>query len=297
MSDQPKIQRLLRLLLLLSGNRSYSLKEIAERLEIEERSVYRYLSSLESAGLVLLRKNGYRLATGNPHTKAINRLFHFSEDEAYVLYRLLAEAKGGNAVREKLVRKLHSLYDFKVLASLADKTELEHVNILKTAIQDQKQVTLKGYRSSNSQTIQDRRVEAFEFLPQYEGVWCFDPADKKNKQFLISRITEVIIEKTGWQYAHRHSIPFTDAFGMSAEAPAATIKLRLNLKACNLLQEEHPQAKQYLQPAGNEYIVDIPVADYHGVGRFALGLPGDVQVIAPVTFKRFLQNKVKNDGW
>ena len=297
MSDQPKIQRLLRLLLLLSGNRSYSLKEIAERLEIEERSVYRYLSSLESAGLVLLRKNGYRLATGNPHTKAINRLFHFSEDEAYVLYRLLAEAKGGNAVREKLVRKLHSLYDFKVLASLADKTELEHVNILKTAIQDQKQVTLKGYRSSNSQTIQDRRVEAFEFLPQYEGVWCFDPADKKNKQFLISRITEVIIEKTGWQYAHRHSIPFTDAFGMSAEAPAATIKLRLNLKACNLLQEEHPQAKQYLQPAGNEYIVDIPVADYHGVGRFALGLPGDVQVIAPIAFKRFLEKQVKNGGW
>lgn len=297
MSDQPKIQRLLRLLLLLSGNRSYSLKEIAERLEIEERSVYRYLSSLESAGLVLLRKNGYRLATGNPHTKAINRLFHFSEDEAYVLYRLLAEAKGGNAIREKLVRKLHSLYDFKVLASLAGKTELEHVNILKTAIHNQKQVTLKGYRSSNSQTIQDRRVEAFEFLPQYEGVWCFDPADKKNKQFLISRITEVIVEKTGWQYTQRHSIPFTDAFGMSAEAPAATIKLRLNLKACNLLLEEHPQAKQYLQPEGNEYTVDIPVADYHGVGRFVLGLPGDVQVIAPVAFKRFLQEQVKNGGW
>ena len=297
MSDQPKIQRLLRLLLLLSGNRNYSLEEIAERLEIEKRSIYRYLNTLESAGLVLLRKNGYRLTTGNPHTKAINKLFHFSEEEAYILYQLLAEAKGGNTVREKLVRKLHSLYDFKVLASLAGKTELEHINALKMAIEDQKQVTLKGYRSSNSQTIQDRRVEAFEFLPEYQGVWCFDPANKSNKQFLISRITEVVIEKTGWQHAPQHSIPFTDAFGMSAETPKATIKLQLNLKACNLLQEEHPQAKQYIQAGSNEYMLEIPVADYHGVGRFVLGLPGDVQVMAPVAFKIFLEKQVKNLTW
>ncbi|MFT3949929.1 MAG: WYL domain-containing protein [Agriterribacter sp.] len=297
MSDQPKIQRLLRLLLLLSGNKNYSRKEIAERLEIEERSIYRYLNSLESAGLVLLRQDGYRLAAGNPHTKAINKLFHFSEEEAYILYQLLAGAKGGNAVREKLVRKLHSLYDFKALASLAGKTELEHINALKTAMQDQKQVTLKGYRSSNSQTIQDRHVEAFDFLPEYQGVWCFDLVDKSNKQFLVSRITEVVIQKTGWQYTQHHRIPFTDAFGMSAEAPAVTIKLQLNLKACNLLLEEHPQAKQYLQPAGNEYKVDIPVAGYNGVGRFVLGLPGDVQVIAPVAFKRFLEKEVENVRW
>lgn len=297
MSDQPKIQRLLRLLLLLSGNKVYKLNEIALKLQIHERTVYRYISSFETAGLLVLHENGYRLATGNPHTKAINRPFHFSEEEAYILYQLLTEAKGGNIVREKLVRKLHSLYDFKVLASLAGKTGLEHINALKTAMQDQKQVTLKGYRSSNSQTIQDRRVEAFEFLPEYQGVWCFDLVDKSNKQFLVSRITEVVIQKTGWQYTQHHRIPFTDAFGMSAEAPAVTIKLQLNLKACNPLLEEHPKAKQYLQPAGNEYKVDIPVADYHGVGRFVLGLPGDVQVIAPVAFKRFLQKQVENVRW
>ena len=297
MSDQPKIQRLLRLLLLLSGNKSYSLREIATKLQIHERTVYRYISSFEAAGLLVLHENGYRLVTGNPHTKTINKLFHFSEEEAYILYQLLTEAKGGNAVREKLVRKLHSLYDFKVLASLAGKTELEHINTLKTAIQDQQQVMLKGYRSSNSQTIQDRRVEAFEFLPEYQGVWCFDLADKSNKQFLVSRITEVAIQKTGWQYTQHHRIPFTDAFGMSAEVPAVAIKLQLNLKACNLLLEEHPQAKQYLQPAGNRYVLDIPVADYHGVGRFVLGLPGDVQVIAPIAFKRFLEKQVKNGGW
>lgn len=297
MSDQPKLQRLLRLLLMLSGNKIYSLQEIAERLQIQERSVYRYLDSLEAVGLVIVRNNGYRLATSSPHTKAINRLFHFSEEEAYILYQLLAEAKGGNEIRQKLVRKLHSLYDFKVLASLAGKTDLEHVKALKAAMREKKQVILKGYRSSNSQTIQDREVEAFEFLPEYQGVWCFDLMDKSNKQFLISRIKEVSIRETDWQHTQRHSIPFTDAFGMSAEAPAAIIKLQLNLKACNLLLEEHPLAKQYLKPAGNEYMLEIPVADYHGVGRFVLGLPGDVQVISSTAFKRFLTRQIKNGKW
>lgn len=282
---------------MLSGNKIYSLQEIAERLRVGERTAYRYLESLEAVGLVLSRDRGYRLATGNPHTKAINKLFHFSEEEAYILYQLLAEAKGGNLVRQKLVRKLHSLYDFKVLASLAGKTEIEHVNILKEAIQNKKQVILKGYRSSNSQTIQDREVEVFEFLSEYQGVWCFDLTDKSNKQFLISRVKEVIIRETGWQYTQRHSIPFTDLFGMSAEAPVVTIKIQLNLKACNLLQEEYPQAKQYLMPAGNEYMLEIPVADYHGVGRFVLGLPGDVQVKSPVAFKRFLARQVKKGKW
>ncbi|HUN02407.1 MAG TPA: hypothetical protein PLS00_06090, partial [Niabella sp.] len=90
---------------------------------------------------------------------------------------------------------------------------------------------------------------------------------------------------------------FTDAFGMSAEAPAATVKLQLNLKACNLLQEEHPQAKQYITANGKDYTLNIPVADYHGIGRFVLGLPGDVQVITPVAFKRFLEKQIKGVRW
>lgn len=293
MSDQAKIQRLLRLILLLSGNKIYSIKEISDRMGLDKRSIYRYLNTLEIAGLVLIRKNGYKLFQNNPHTKAINKLFHFSGEEAYLLYQLLTEARGGNSTREKLMRKLHSLYDFKILASLVGKNELDHINNLKTAIENRKQVMLKGYRSSNSKTIQDRKVEAFEFLPEYEGVWCFDLTDKTNKQFLISRIQEIEVLDRSWYYEHLHKIPFTDAFGMSADSPICSVKLRLTLKAYNLLLEEHPQAQKHLIYEGKDYLLNIPVANFPGIGRFVLGLPGEVEVIENEDFIKFLKNQQK----
>ena len=39
--DQPKIERLLKLIALLSGTRVYNIKELSEKLEISERTIYR----------------------------------------------------------------------------------------------------------------------------------------------------------------------------------------------------------------------------------------------------------------
>ena len=48
--DQPKIERLLRLLRLLSGNVTYTVDELADRLDTSWRSIYRYIDTLKSAG-------------------------------------------------------------------------------------------------------------------------------------------------------------------------------------------------------------------------------------------------------
>ncbi len=51
--DQQKIQRMLRLLMKLSGRRWCSLLEISGILECSERTVYRYLETFETAGFIL----------------------------------------------------------------------------------------------------------------------------------------------------------------------------------------------------------------------------------------------------
>jgi predicted DNA-binding transcriptional regulator YafY len=53
MNDQAKIQRTLRLLMLLAGKRWYAAREIDEKLGISTRTLYRYLNTLEEAGLVV----------------------------------------------------------------------------------------------------------------------------------------------------------------------------------------------------------------------------------------------------
>ena len=48
--DQPKIERVLRLLSLMAGNMDYTLEDLAERLETSTRSIYRYLDTFKEAG-------------------------------------------------------------------------------------------------------------------------------------------------------------------------------------------------------------------------------------------------------
>jgi len=80
----------------------------------------------------------------------------------------------------------------------------------------------------------------------------------------------------------------------------ATVEAELSLKAANLLREEYPLAEKYLSDldvTGTlRYLLKIPVADYHGIGRFVLGLQGEVNVIGPKEFKIFLREAQKKMG-
>ena len=48
--DQPKIERLLRLMMMLSSNNTYSIQYIADRLGVNWRTIYRYLETFKDVG-------------------------------------------------------------------------------------------------------------------------------------------------------------------------------------------------------------------------------------------------------
>jgi proteasome accessory factor C len=296
--DTPKTETILRMLVLLSNGIHYTVPELSKHFSRSERTVYRDLDTIENAGFVIERTQGrYSLNLCPEETKKLNRLLHFSEEEAYILYHALEMVKGGTLVNDQLVRKLNALYDFRALSNLSRKPEMEIVHTLNEAIRSNKQVNLHSYRSSHSETIADRIVEPFEFLPEYSAVWCFDLFDKTCKQFKISRIGQVSVLNSNWQNQTLHSVPFTDAFRMSASESLATVEAELSLKAANLLREEYPLAERYLSDLGVSetlrYLLKIPVADYHGIGRFVLGLPGEVNVLGSYEFKNLLRNAQK----
>jgi hypothetical protein len=66
--------------------------------------------------------------------------------------------------------------------------------------------------------------------------------------------------------------------------------------AYNLLIEEFPLSEKYIKEADNQtYILTTDVGNFIGVGRFVLGLPGEIEVVYPQAFKDYLNEKmVKN---
>lgn len=281
------------MLLLLSGKRRYSIAEIQERFDISDRTVFRYLETFEISGLLMDRaEKSYRLQQDSSATRSLQRLMHFTEEEVFILEETIEKLEGESAVKKQLLRKLNTLYDRKALEEKKQSNDFKKIQQLSNAIRDKKQVQLIAYRSSNSDKISNRTVEPFDFLPGYEGVWCYEVESAKCKQFLIARMQQVEILLRDWQNESKQQLPFTDAFRMSGSKPAATVVALLDLKAYNLLTEEYPLAQKFISTEQGAYRLSIPVAQYHGIGRFVLGLPGNIKVVGPTAFQTFLKEKI-----
>ncbi|MEJ7778577.1 MAG: WYL domain-containing protein [Daejeonella sp.] len=294
--SQSKMSRLLRLMMLLNNSRTYSMKELEERTGMSGSTLYRYLDTFEEAGFLINRRSGrYNLKAEDKNVRSLNKLFHFSEEEAYILYQTLSLLEKSSPIKEKLIRKLHTLYDFRSMAAARQNSRMELISTISAAMEEKKQMELVAYRSSNSDTITNRTVEPFQFLDDYAALWCFDISDKQCKQFRLARMESVGLSAAGWKYESEHQIPFCDAFRLSGSKPLLTVIATLSLKAYNLLTEEYPLSQPCISACGQQYRLEIPVADYHGIGRFVLGLPEDVMVEGPPDFLRFLEEKRKNN--
>ena len=109
--DQPKLERLLRLMKLLTANTTYNVDQLAERLRMSRRTVYRYIDTFREAGF-LIRRSGdcIRIDRESPHFKEISQLVHFTEEEAVILKPAIEETDDTNLLKQNLKRQLYSVY-------------------------------------------------------------------------------------------------------------------------------------------------------------------------------------------
>ncbi len=293
--DQPKIERLLRLMKLLTANNSYTVDELAERLSMSRRTVYRYIDTFREAGFVIKKRGEYiRLDKESPHFKDISQLVHFTEEEAIILRRAIESIDETNLLKHNLKSKLYSVYESGVLADTIFKGKnSSNVHTLIEAIEQQQCVCLKGYQSAHGGVVRDRRVEPFAFTTNYVQVWCYDTEGGANKLFKLSRIGSVELLCEPWRFGGEHHEGFIDIFRMHSASPVR-LKLTLGILSYNLLVEEYPLSERDITPLGDDrYLLDTMVSSYQGVGRFVVGLLDDVEVVDSPEFVEYLQNYIK----
>ncbi len=290
--DQPKIERLLRLMKLLTANTTYTVDQLAERLNMSRRTIYRYIDTFRDAGFVI-KKSGdcIRLDKASPHFKDISQLVHFTEEEAVILKSAIESIDDTNLLKQNLKRKLYAVYDNKTLADTVVKGKnAPNIRNLIEAIEEERQVILHGYQSAHGSAVRDRRVEPFAFTTNYVQVWCHDAEDGRCKLFKSSRIGSVELTETPWEHKADHHEGFIDIFRLHGENARTRVQLELGLLAYNLLIEEYPLAERDLKPLGEgRWLLDTEVAGMAGVGRFVVGLLDNIRIIDSPELKAYLK--------
>ena len=288
--DQPKIERMLRLMKMLTANTTYSVDEIAERLDMSRRTIYRYIDTFREAGFVIKKSGSHiRLDKESPHFKDISQLVHFTQEEAVILKRAIESIDDTNLLKQNLKRKLYSVYDNKILAdTIVRGSNAATVHSLIEAIEERKQVILCNYRSSHGGAIRDRRVEPFAFTTNYVQLWCFDTESHSCKLFKLSRIGSVELTSDPWQWEGEHQQGFMDIFRMHGNE-RHPVTLRLGILARNLLVEEYPLAEEQITPTEDGGgILTTEVTNYSGVARFVVGLMDDITILNTPELEQYI---------
>ena len=290
-----KLERELRLLLLLIENHRYTVPEICDRIGISRRNLYYYLDFFRDAGFkVENHKPFYLVRKDSPWFRKLDAAVHFTEDEAILMRRILEKVDDGSAQIQHLLTKLNRLYDLDIIETCElRERQAANASVIYEAIKQKNVVVLKNYSSPHSNTVSDRRVEPFLFMNANQDVRCYEYASKMNKTFKLSRIEAVEKLDVLWSHESKHRMLYTDIFMFSSE-DQQNVKLRMGRLSTNILREEYPQSERYIeQEDDSHWLCELPVCSFLGVGRFVLGLKADIEVLENDAFRQYLREKVK----
>ncbi len=286
--EKKRIIRLFELIRHLVQKPPKTVKILAKYLQTTERTIYRDIELLEELNYPIEKdfEDQYYIADSFGENVKVD----FSPQEAFLIKDAIMAVAQNHLLKDNILKKL---YFHSNISSLADSLLKGHIakNIEKIteAIERKKQIVLKNYHSVKSQKFSDKIVEPLGFTENYNILSAFDPQEGIVKTFKTERINQVEILDTDRIYDKEHIPP--DLFGMVGEP--FEVHLELSDRAYRILIEEYPLAKPFTYQENGKFFCKLKVQDERGIGRFVLGLLGEIQVLAPKSFKEYLMKRVQ----
>jgi proteasome accessory factor C len=286
---QAKLLRLFQIIAVLKSGH-WTIRQLAERFDTSDRTIYRYLNLLEEVDFLIEKDfdNRYFIITSDDDPTQSQ----FSVEETRLMKKLILAGTNDNPLKNLLLKKLSLNSEIDSMPRLFLKARLgRFVDQLAESIKNKTQVVLKNYHSANSNEIRDRLVEPIHFGDNYQSIISLDTQDKVCKQFKLDRIGEVIEMKKTFEFEDLHKKNQTDIFGMTGDSDT-WITLHLSMRSYLLLREEFPLSIPYTEKTEKGYQFHAPVSNFEGVSRFILGLLDEISIIGPQGLKDFVLNKI-----
>ncbi|ADB41974.1 helix-turn-helix transcriptional regulator [Spirosoma linguale] len=292
MAAQQNLTRTLKLIRLLKQRPGKTLSQLAQLLECSHRHARRFMESLEEAGFII-DSEGKRPPRFYLYEDERRQQADFTEEEAQLLQEALSSISGINPLLAPLRQKIYQHSTLLPLANgLIDQHQSQVVARLAEAIRDRRQVWLLRYHSINSNSISDRLVEPYSFSENYTILTAYEPESETTKTFKTQRIEDVSLLDSPQE--NPPSEVLTDPFGWPGEQKE--VSLRLTYQAYHLLREEYPATRPELTHIADDapfsYTYTGDVRSWIGLGRFVLGLPGEIKVDGPEEFREYLRGRV-----
>lgn len=284
--------RQLRFLAALVDNRTLSVDQLAERLHIGRRQLYRYIKEFQDAGFDVVHRGAvYRVLPTSNFFQKITQGTYFTPDEAEMLLQILQSALNPTPQMRHLQQKLEAVIHSRVLAeSQFDEKAERNLRQIYTAMKEGRQVKICGYQSLHSGTTSDRIVEPFYLLTGNADVRCYEPESQMNKTFRLTRMESVEVLSTPWQHAEEHRLAVTDIFGYTSDQPTP-VRLWLTNRAWQLLREEFAVAHVQVEKQGELFQINTFYCHSEGIGRFIMGLPGEVEVVNDKALTHYIKKR------
>lgn len=291
-----KYGRELDLILLLTGNSSYTAKEISERLGITRRNLYYYFDYLRRCGFRLVKnRTRYTLDRDTAFFRVLHDNIALTEDEAAYICKHLENDGEGDVMAANVKAKLARTFNLDYISDPAIQKQVNHnTALLKEAMLQKRMVAIHNYSSPHSSTVSDRIVEPFMMMDNGRDIRCHEIKSGKNKTFKISRMGSVEIMDVPWIHESEHKQAYTDIFMFCGEE-RHHIELRLGQLSHNLLAEEYPASIPFTTegPQPGQWTFEADVVSFLGIGRFVIGLYDDIQIVGSDEFGEYVRNKIK----
>lgn len=292
-----KNSRLFEILYLLMEKRSITAGELAERLEVSERTIYRDIDALSAAGIPVFTQKGQgggiRLMEQFILDKAL--LSQAQQDE--ILFALQAILATGGAAEGETLARLTALFrresaswlevDFTDWGSGA--AERENFALVKGAILARKALSFTYYSSAGAQS---RRTVEPARLVFKSGCWYLSAYCRTRQDWRIFRLVrmENLVEEEGVcpprQPPERLEAPLPDGYrGVDLRlrfAPSASWRVR---------DYFHPN--QITPEPDGGLRVDCTFPEDQWLLSFLLSFGGQVEVLSPVYWRSILAGESK----
>lgn len=283
------MRKVFTLIRLLNTPPAKDVKQLERQSGISRSRLYEYLKLLEEIGYVIHTDENNRKSF--EFTVPKDGIGVLGADELGYLQELLQNFSSDHFLSKNILHK------FKLGLSLipvADALPQLHkgriLQLIRAGIDSGYCIQLCKYRSLTSNSVEDRLVEPMQITDDYRYLIAWDLGKNDQRQFKLDRIEDVDLTDQRVQQGRTPS-PM-DLFGLTGDS-WIPVKMTLSSTAHHLLLEEFPLSQRFIRKVNDHIVFDGLVRNWKGIGRFILGLPGEIKIVEPQELKEYIQQKIQ----